>query len=159
MAICVGLPGHVLEKVLGAVSFAHEDTRTPMLAALAGLATAIIAGILFFPRFGHIGVAAAIGASAWVGAGLLTIVLQRRGWLRLDATAVRRLPRIALATVIMGCVIASAAHVLGPAAHTSARLAILIALLPLGIAIYVVALQFLGVAKIKDLTAAIRQRT
>ena len=36
-AICAGLPGHTLEKVLGAVSFAHEDTRTPMFAALAGL--------------------------------------------------------------------------------------------------------------------------
>jgi hypothetical protein len=26
-AICAGLPGHALEKVLGAVSFAHEDAR------------------------------------------------------------------------------------------------------------------------------------
>ena len=40
-AICAGLPGHMLEKVFGAVSFAHEDTRTPMFAALAGLATAL----------------------------------------------------------------------------------------------------------------------
>ena len=35
-AICAGLPGHVLEKVFGAVSFAHGDTHTPMLAALCG---------------------------------------------------------------------------------------------------------------------------
>src|SRR5207245_2951326 len=48
-AICAGLPGHALEKVLGAVSFAHEDTRTPMLAALAGLATAIAAALVLFP--------------------------------------------------------------------------------------------------------------
>jgi putative peptidoglycan lipid II flippase len=41
-AICAGLPGHALEKVFGAVSFAHEDTRTPMLAALVGLASAVI---------------------------------------------------------------------------------------------------------------------
>lgn len=39
-AICAGLPGHVGEKVLGAISFAHKDTRTPMLAALTGLAAA-----------------------------------------------------------------------------------------------------------------------
>ena len=49
-----GLPGHALEKVLGAVSFAHEDTRTPMLAALAGLATARSrARCCCFPRYGH----------------------------------------------------------------------------------------------------------
>src|SRR5215471_12388586 len=101
MAICIGLPGHVLEKVLGAVSFAHEDTRTPMLAAFVGLATAIVVGVLLFPRFGHVGVAGAIGASGWVGAGLLTIILRQRGWVSLDSIAGRRLPRIALATVIM----------------------------------------------------------
>ncbi|HXZ21683.1 MAG TPA: murein biosynthesis integral membrane protein MurJ [Pseudolabrys sp.] len=157
MAICIGLPGHVLEKVLGAVSFAHEDTRTPMLAALVGLATAIVTGVLLFPRFGHIGIAGAIGASAWAGAGLLTVILRRRGWLRLDAAAARRLPRIGLATVIMAAVVFFAVHALGPAVHS--RLAVLVALIMLGIAIYVVSLQLLGVTKIKDLAAAIRRRT
>jgi putative peptidoglycan lipid II flippase len=161
MAICIGLPGHVLEKVLGAVSFAHEDTRTPMLAALVGLATAIAAGVLLFPRFGHIGVAGAIGASGWVGAGLLTIILRRRGWVRLDAAASHRLPRIGLATVIMAGVVAFATRAFGPAVHVSSpmRFAVLIALVALGIAIYLIALQLLGVAKIKDLAAAIRHRT
>ena len=56
-AISAGLPGHVLEKVFGAVSFAHEDTHTPMLAALCGLAAAIVGGVLLFPRYGHTGVA------------------------------------------------------------------------------------------------------
>src|SRR5206468_358792 len=57
-AICAGLPGHTLEKVLGAVSFAHEDTSTPMLAALAGLCTALAGALLLFPAYGHVGVAA-----------------------------------------------------------------------------------------------------
>ena len=74
-AICAGLPGHVLDKVFGAVSFAHEDTRTPMLTALCGLAAAVIGGVLLFPRYGHTGVAAAIAISAWVGAILLGGVL------------------------------------------------------------------------------------
>ena len=63
VAICAGLPGHVLEKVFGAVSFAHEDTHTPMLAALGGFAAAVIGGVLLFPRFGYVGVAAAIAVS------------------------------------------------------------------------------------------------
>ena len=74
-AICAGLPGHVLEKVLGAVSFAHEDARTPMLAALAGLATALAGALVLFPRYGHVGVAAAIAISGWVGATLLGAIL------------------------------------------------------------------------------------
>ena len=83
-AISAGLPGHVLEKVFGAVSFAHEDTRTPMFAALCGLAAAIVGGVLLFPHYGHIGAAAAFAASGWVGAAVLGTILYRRGWLRLD---------------------------------------------------------------------------
>lgn len=160
-AICAGLPGHVLEKVFGAVSFAHEDTRTPMLTALAGLAAAIIGGVLLFPRYGHVGVAAAIALSAWIGAALLGVVLYRRGWLRLDAEAARRLPRIVLATVIMGVAVAGglvAAHAVLPVLATSSagRLALLAVLVALGVAVYAAALQALGVAKLRELVSAVR---
>ena len=159
-AICIGLPGHVLEKVFGAVSFAHEDTRTPMFAALVGLAAAIAGGVLLFPRFGHTGVAAAIGLSAWIGAGLLYIILRRRRWLRLDGAARRRLPLIGLASIIMAAVVAGATYLSGTAPDASAiKLVILIALVLLGIAIYLASLQLLGVAKVRDLAAAVRHRT
>jgi len=161
MAICIGLPGHVLEKVFGAVSFAHEDTHTPMLAALTGLTAAIVGGVLLFPRFGHVGVAAAIGISGWVGALLLYFILNRRGWLRLDAQARRRLPRIATATVVMAGAVAYASHALGPEGLSSSlgRLAILAALVTLGIVIYLASLQLLGVMKLKDMAAAVHHRT
>ena len=155
-AICLGLPGHVLEKVFGAVSFAHEDTHTPMLAALIGLTTAIVGGILLFPRFGHVGVAAAIAISGWVGASVLNFILRRRGWLSLDGDARHRLPRIFLATIVMACAVALATHALSTAQPVSSigRLAILAALVMLGIAVYLAALQLLGVAKLKELAAA-----
>src|SRR5262249_51350449 len=101
-AISVGLPGHALEKTFGAVSFAHEDTQTPMLAALCGLAAAVIGGLLLFPRFGHIGVAAAFAASGWVGAAALGSILFRRRWLRLGYDWRQRLPRISLASPNFG---------------------------------------------------------
>ncbi len=65
----------MLEKWLGAASFAHEDTHTPMLAALCSLAAAVIGGLLLFPRFGYVGAAAAIAVSGWVGAALLGATL------------------------------------------------------------------------------------
>ena len=162
-AICAGLPGHVLEKVFGAVSFAHGDTHTPMLAALCGLAAAIIGGLLLFPHYGHVGVAAAIAMSGWVGATILGLILYRRGWLRLDQTALRRLPRIALATVVMAAIVGAglvASHALIPALASSSfgRLALLAVLVALGVAVDLAALQILGVAKLKDLLAAIRRR-
>jgi putative peptidoglycan lipid II flippase len=158
-AISAGLPGHVLEKVFGAVSFAHEDTHTPMLSALCGLATAIAGGVLLFPRFGHVGVAAAIAVSAWVGAALLGCMLYRRRWLRLDHDGVWRLPRIVLATVVMAIAVSYAAYAVPVPASSLGRLVVLALLVTLGIVIYIGLLQLLGVTRVKDLAAAVRHRT
>jgi putative peptidoglycan lipid II flippase len=163
-AICAGLPGHALEKVFGAVSFAQGDTHTPMLAALCGMAAAIAGGLLLFPHYGHVGVAAAIAISGWVGAAILAVILYRRGWLRLDRTALRRLPRIVLATLVMSAAVGyglALGHKLWPALASalSGRVVLLAVLVALGIAIYLAALHMLGVAKLKDLIAAARQRS
>jgi putative peptidoglycan lipid II flippase len=152
VAICAGLPGHVLEKVFGAVSFAHEDTYTPMLAALAGFAAAVTGGVLLFPRFGYVGVAAAIAMSGWVGTGLLGTLLFRRRWVQIDADAWRRLPRICLATIAMAVVVGYANHVIGAGgASSAAQLAILAALVTFGVAVYFAALRLLGVVTLKEL--------
>jgi putative peptidoglycan lipid II flippase len=159
-AICAGLPGHTLEKVFGAVSFAHEDTRTPMGAALTGLAAATGGALILFPTYGHVGVAAAIALSGWVGAALMWIVLLRRGWLAPDRDLWRRLPRIVLATALMGLALialkpALAAH-LDVGSSSLARVVELAVLVAAGLAVYLAALQALGVARLRDLTAAIR---
>jgi putative peptidoglycan lipid II flippase len=161
LAICAGLPGHVLEKWLGAASFAHEDTHTPMAAALCGLAVAIAGGLLLFPRAGYVGAAAAIALSGWIGAAVLGVALYRRGWLQLDRGATRNLPRIIVATIIMGAAVAGgvmAGHGLFPVLAGSAigRLTLLAVLVTLGIAIYAMALDILGVAKLRQLIAALR---
>jgi putative peptidoglycan lipid II flippase len=161
-AISAGLPGHSLEKVLGAVSFAHEDTRTPMYAALCGLATAVTGALLLFPHYGDVGIAGAIALSGWIGATLLAITLWRRGWLRIEPAALRRMPRIVIATAIMGAVIAA-----GDAALTSlldvsgsslARIVTLFALVVAGLAVYLGSLQAFGVTSVQVLAAAIGRR-
>ncbi len=155
-------PGHVLEKVLGAVSFAHEDTRTPMWAALAGLAAALAGALVLFPHFGHVGVAAAIAISGWVGATLLGATLAKRGWLRLDRDAWQRLPRIILATAMMGVAVLGAQALLASMLDMSgtplARIGALLVLIPIGLAVYLASLQVLGVARLRDLIAAVRAR-
>jgi putative peptidoglycan lipid II flippase len=156
-AICAGLPGHALEKVFGAVSFAREDTRTPMLAALSGLAATIAGALALFPRYGHVGVAAAIAVSGWVGAALLGAMLWRRGWLRLDRGAARRLPRIVLATLVMGLAILALRRLLASPFETGgspARIAGLALLVATGLAVYLASLQALGVARLRDLVGS-----
>ncbi|HEY2134379.1 MAG TPA: murein biosynthesis integral membrane protein MurJ [Xanthobacteraceae bacterium] len=161
-AISAGLPGHVLEKVLGAVSFAHEDTRTPMVTALCGLTAAIVGSLLLFPGHGHVGIAAAIAISGWVGATTLAIVLWRRGWLGIDRAAQRRLPRIVLATAIMALAIMGGNHliasVLDVTSTAVARIVTLVVLVTAGLAVYLAAIQMLGIASLDELRAAMRER-
>jgi putative peptidoglycan lipid II flippase len=159
-AICAGLPGHTLEKVLGAVSFAHEDTRTPMFAALAGLATALFGALALFPTHGHVGIAAAIAISGWVGAAVLGVVLTRRRWLVVERGLWRQLGRIVVAAAAMALVLMTLKGALlmtfDLAGSALARLLSLVVLVASGLFVYLLALQVLGVARFKDLVAAIR---
>lgn len=161
-AISAGLPGHCLEKVMGAVSFAHEDTRTPMYTALCGLATAVTGALALFPHYGHVGIAAAIALSGWIGATLLAVVLWRRGWVRIEVEAWRRAPRIVLATIIMGSAIAGGDALLTALVHISGsslvRIAMLAVMVAAGLGVYLISLQALGVISARSLIRAVRER-
>jgi putative peptidoglycan lipid II flippase len=161
-AISAGLPGHSLEKVLGAISFAHEDTRTPMITALCGLTVAIVASFALFPHYGHVGIAAAIALSGWVGATLLAIILWRRAWLDIETDAWRRLPRIVFATVIMGIILAGGDALLASlfdiTGSSVARIATLMILVTVGLVVYLLALQALRVTSVGMMVKAFRAR-
>jgi putative peptidoglycan lipid II flippase len=156
-AMAAGLPGHVLEKVLGAISFGHQDTRSPMWAALAGLASTVVLAFALFPSYAQVGVAAAIALSGWVGASLLGIVLWRRGWIALDSQTGRRLIAILIAAVLMGAVIIAANELFSfgsdPQGPVLGRLVRLAALVLLGLLVYLSTLQALGIVRLRTLFA------
>jgi putative peptidoglycan lipid II flippase len=159
-AISAGLPGHVIEKVLGAISFAHDDTRTPMYCALTGLTVAILVSLALFPHYGHVGIAAAIAMSGWTGALLLLAILWQRDWLATEPGLWKRLAGIVLATIVMAVVIVGGDALLSPvlAASSFGKLAMLAILVCAGLATYLAALQLLGIAKLRELMASVHQR-
>jgi putative peptidoglycan lipid II flippase len=154
-AIALGIPGHALEKVLASVSFAHDDTRTPMITALAGLAVAAGGAVLLFPRYGHVGIALAIGACGWVSAAILGVVLLRRRQLHVDAGFRRRMSLIALATGVMAAAVAAMQAFLATFAggsSSSVRALSIVAILVIGgLSVYVGALRLLGVVRIDEI--------
>jgi putative peptidoglycan lipid II flippase len=105
-------------------------------------------------------VAAAIAISGWVGAGLLGAVLARRRWLVVDRDLWRRLPRIVTAAAMMGLVLMALKGLmtanLDLTGSSIARVASLVVLVASGLAVYLVGLQLFGVARLKELIAAIR---
>lgn len=158
--LALGLPGHVLTKAFSPIFFAREDTATPMYAALAGFAVALVGSILLLPSLGHVGVAIATGLSGWVTAGLLAMLIARRIGFSLDGNARRRLPRIALSALVMGVAIAALQVAFAPwltgASHLW-RLLALGALIGAGFAVYALFLHLLGAGHFRDLVKALRR--
>ena len=113
-AFGLGLPAFVLVKVLSPAFFAREDTRTPMAIGIVVMIANVVASLALFPSLGHVAIAVATSASGWLNAGLLQLVLARRGHWRVDGELEARLPRILLAALSMGVVVAFAGSWLGP---------------------------------------------
>ncbi len=107
-AFAFGLPAFVLNKVLSPAYFARADTRTPMNFALINLIVNAVGSIaLFFilQHYGylpHVGIAIATTLAAWLNVGQLWRELRNRGHYHADARLTRNLPRILIASVLMG---------------------------------------------------------
>ncbi len=76
-AFLFGLPAHAAIAVLARAFYARQDTRTPVLAAVAAVAINVGIGILLVRPLGLPGLAAAIAIAAWIEAALLLVVLGR----------------------------------------------------------------------------------
>ncbi len=113
-AFALGLPANVLVKCLTPGFFAREDTATPVKIAAVAMLTNIALMLVLMGPFEHVGIALATTASAWVNAGLLAIVLRRRGYLVLDARLKRRVPRILAAALATAAAAWWAAELLDP---------------------------------------------
>ena len=97
-----GLPAFVLLKVLTPAFFAREDTKTPMIFAGMSAVINLAVGATLFFTVGFFGLALATSIAGWGNVICLAFILLREQHLVLDARLVRRLPRIALASALMG---------------------------------------------------------
>jgi len=98
----LGLPGFVLLKVLTPAFFARENTRTPMIWAGVSAAINLSLGFILFHAIGFHGLALATSIAAWVNVTGLSVLLLRSGDLAPDAPLMKHLPRVVLASIVMG---------------------------------------------------------
>jgi putative peptidoglycan lipid II flippase len=158
--LALALPAHVLVKALAPSFFARDDTFTPLLATLKGLAVTAVLALVLGHVYGAGGIAAAIALGAWSNA----VTLIRRGTVEfgfsIDAAARSRLPRIVLAALAMGGLLWLASRfipALAAEAHGIAQAIVLVLSVGGGIAIYALLLTRLGVIGWADALGAVRQ--
>ncbi len=165
----LGLPAFVLIKVFSPAYFAREDTKTPMIYASVSLVAntaGSIALFFLFRAYGlmpHLGIAVATTLGGWLNAGLLYATLVRRGYLVADRRLVRTLPRIVLASAVMGIVLwlvqEALAGSIGASAPALQRIGSLVALVGSGLLVYVVAVFATGALDMRQLRSFMQHRT
>ncbi|MDH5748191.1 MAG: murein biosynthesis integral membrane protein MurJ [Rhodospirillales bacterium] len=157
----LGLPAYVLVKALAPGYFARGDTATPIKVGALAMVVNLGLNLVLMGPFLHVGIAMATAVSSWLNAGLLALILFRRGHLRLDGQLKRRLPRMILASVLMGLGLYTAVGGLDGmlAGGEGARIAALVLLVGVGGVTYMVLAQLTGAARLKSLKALMRGDT
>jgi putative peptidoglycan lipid II flippase len=160
-AFAVGLPAFVLVKVFSPGFFAREDTRTPMIYAGVAVATNVVLSLALFPFLAHVGIAIATSAAGWINAVLLAETLRRRGQFTIDALLRKRVPLLALASVLMGGCLYAATWGLASALVDPGllvRTAAVAALVLGGITLFSLFCQLTGVVDFRRAISAVRKR-
>jgi putative peptidoglycan lipid II flippase len=114
-AFAAGLPAFVLVKALTPAFYAREDTRTPFIYAIAGMAANTVGALALFPLMGFLGIPIATSAAAWLNLGLVARRLAELGHLAPDERLKRMTPRIVVASLAMGAALVLAKTALEPA--------------------------------------------
>jgi putative peptidoglycan lipid II flippase len=109
-----GVPAFVLAKVLTPPFFAREDTRRPMIYAVAAVVftiavgTALFFGLSRIGMDGVLGLAVATSLSAWINVALLSGTLMRENAWRPSPRFLSRLFRVLAASAVMAAALIAA---------------------------------------------------
>ena len=158
-AFSIGLPSYILVKVLTPGFYARSDTRTPVRFGLIAMAVNLVGTLLLISTIGVLGPPLATALASSVNVLLLYATLRRRGHLLLDAQLKRRIPRAALAAVMMGVVMWFGNALFQPfvTGHWVERWGAMLALVGAGVIVYGVAVFATGAFRVSDIRLLFRR--
>ena len=160
-AFAAGLPAFVLVRILQPGFFARGDMRTPFRITVVAVVLNTGLSLALFRVVGHVGIAAATSAAAWANAALLWTMLRRQDHCRADKRLIQRLPRSAVAAVVMGAALVAGLEVADAwlAGGEAKRIAALAALCGGGFAVFLLGALGLGAVKPSEVRRLLSRRT
>ncbi|HAF43164.1 MAG TPA: murein biosynthesis integral membrane protein MurJ [Sphingobium sp.] len=159
-AFSIGLPSYVLVKVLTPGYYARGDTKTPVRFAMVSIVINIVGNLAMIPTLGHIGPPLATALSSTVNVAMLYATLVKRGHFAADAGLRRRIPRLALAALIMGGALWAGEGLLDPwlTGAMLQRYVALALLVGAGVTLYGLASFITGAYRLSDIKALMRRK-
>ena len=160
-AFSIGLPSYVLVKVLTPGYYARGDTKTPVRYAMLSIVINIVGNMAMIPTLGHIGPPLATALSSTVNVAMLYRTLVARGHFSADAGLRRRLPRLALAAIVMGAALWAGKGLFDPwlSGPMVGRYVALALLVGAGVALYGLACVATGAYRLSDIKALMRRKS
>ena len=158
-AFSIGLPSYILVKVLTPGYYARHDTKTPMRFAMISIAVNLVLNLALIVPLKHMGPPLATALASTVNVWMLYHTLKKRRHFEADARLKRRIPRLALAAILMGVALFFIAPLLDPYMTGSIfrRAGGLIALCAAGGAVYAIACFVTGGFVLDDLKLMVRR--
>ena len=156
----VGLWAFSVIRIIVAVFYALQDTRTPMKAAIVSLiVNAAFSIALMFP-LKHGGIALATSIASAVNVGMLWVILKRRVGPILDAEFYRSFGRTLIASLVMGgmILVVDLIYPWRPSGSFNARLIYLVLCVTGGGAVFFTAAFLLKSPEIEIMLRSIRRR-
>jgi putative peptidoglycan lipid II flippase len=151
-AFSLGLPSYILVKVLTPGYYARHDTKTPMRFAMISIAVNLALNLAFILPLRHVGPPLATALASTVNVWMLYHTLKKRGQFEADARLRRKVPRLAIAAILMGAALYFVAPLVTPYLTGSIlhRAGGLVALVTSGLAVYAVACFLTGAFVLDD---------
>lgn len=155
----LGLPAFVFQKVIQPLYFAREDTKTPFYFAVVAMVVNLIVAITLSYKIGYLSAAVAVTVSAWIMCLLLWLGSRKMGKAaRFDARFYKTLPKIILASALMGLTVILAQQTLGNALYTHGLRYMALAVLVLsGATVYGIALLGLKAYSLSEIKAMVKR--
>ena len=165
-AFSLGLPSYVLVKVLTPGYYARHDTKTPVRYAVQSVGVNLVGNLILIPvlgryGYGHVGPPLATAVASTVNVWMLYRRLRKRGHFESDPQLRRRVPRLAIAALMMGAVLFWLAPAVDPYLTGSIlrRGGGLVVLVGAGAAVYAVACFLTGAFVLNDVKLLLKRRT
>ena len=161
----LGLPSYVLVKVLTPGFYARHDTKTPVRYAVLSVAVNLAGNLTLIPLlgrfgYGHVGPPLATALSSTANVWMLYATLSKRGYFVADAQLKRRIPRLAIAALLMGVAVVGFDLLLDPWLNGRIweRYLALTGLVGAGIAVYGIACFLTGAFALDDVRVLMKRR-
>ena len=133
---------------------------TPVKIGLLAVAVNLVLNLILMEPLLHIGIAAATSVSAWLNAALLVMVLHRRGHFAVDADFKTRMPRMVIASALLGVALLASLRQMEPllAGVLPERIFGLAGLVIVGLIVYGILALVMRIATVDDLRRALKRR-